>query len=399
MNKTAGKLLLVSSAPPGGAGVGEIILRDLCALLPEGMVTTCIVNSRSHRPSITKPDRWLEAPSEVRPRPLPGRCGNLLHAIDVRSRFAGAARRIAVDVAAEARLCGATKVWITLDTPTLIVVAGYLADMLTVPLLTLVWDPPDYLALGRKWDRLSRRWLLRRFGRALRASRGVAVVSESMAEDYARQYSARCTVLQHALHPVAAAKPPPDDIIRIGFAGTLYDSGQMDVLCEALNRCRWTVAGRPVFLRVMGNWLRFRSLTAPSRIELLGRRDTVDETRELLGECHLLYLPQSFDVDLRDFSRLSFPSKLSTYVATGRPVLVHAPEYASAACFCAKRKFGIVCGKMDPEELQKCLCEMIEPVTYARLCEGVQSAYARELNPEVMRKQFALFMGAIEGGQ
>ena len=244
-----------------------------------------------------------------------------------------------------------------------------------------------------QWDRWSRIWLDHQFSRALRKSRRVAVVSENMVDEYAKRYGVSCTVLRHAVPFSPAPLPATGGPLLIGFAGTLYDSAQLDVLCEALNRCDWMIDGRPVVLRMIGNYYRFRGLTGPGHVELMGWRNTA-ETHRLLGECDVLYLPISFADGWSDFSRLSFPTKLSAYVATGRPTLVHAPQYASSARFCAVNGCGVVCASMDAGELQTRLIEMLYPAAYGRLSEGVRSTYERELNVGVMKSQFEAFLGS-----
>ena len=52
-----------------------------------------------------------------------------------------------------------------------------------------------------------------------------------------------------------------------------------------------------------------------------------------LRTADLLYCPYWFDPGFERPCRLSFPSKLSTYLKTGVPVLFHGPEYASPRIF------------------------------------------------------------------
>jgi len=395
------KTLLITMTPPGSRNVGEVILRDLCTLLPADRVCVFAVAGSDPEPSPYTTSRY-PAPGDDPWRPAPGGLGALLNYARVRTSFATAVRRMA-DVAVEfGRQERVERVWLTLNSLPLIAGGATVARRLQVPLHSLVWDPPDYLARRRLWDRASRRWLATRFAEALRCSQRVAVVSEGMAESYAREHGARCVVLRHAVEGGPLTAEPlssrADEPIRIGFAGTLYEASLLDVLVHGLNAVSWRYGNRPVTLRMIGNWFRFNGLTGPCRIELLGWQST-EETRRLLGECDLCYLPISFGADWDDFARLSFPTKLSTYLAAGRPVLVHGPTYCSAAQFCASTGCGETSTEDSAASIMAALGRLLGDAGHYRACAAGARAACREwFSQEVMRRQFALFLQPDDAG-
>jgi len=395
------KILLVTWTPPGNRNVGEIILRDLCTLLPPESV--CVVEvSDFPAQSSPYPTLRLPAPKEAPWRPLPGRVGGLCNYLKQRSFLKRAAKGLVAPIAEFARQQGADRIWLTLSTQALIALGVDLQRELGLPLLSLVWDPPEFLARHQGWDSASIRWTRRNFDAALRASERAMVVSENMVKSYNAQFGLPCVIVRHAFADELAGaplqgSPDRDDAtpFRIGFAGTLYDPGQLDALVAALNLLGWEIRGRPVTLRIVGNRYRFTGLTQPARVELMGWRGT-EETRRLLAECDFCYLPVPFTPHFVEFAQFAFPTKLSTYFGAGRPVLVHAPEYAEPVGFCRSQGFGEVCTSMSAEHLREAVLALSDPERSASYRTSVERTLSSHFTRSVMRRQFSQFIGVEE---
>lgn len=388
------KTLLVTWTPPGARNVGEIVLRDLCNLLPSEQLVVCEVSDFAFAPR-TYEHLQIRAPDEAAWRPLPGQLGALCNFAHIRTVFASAVRRIIPRIIEFAAAQKIERVWITLSSPTLIAIAAELTNRLALPMFALVWDPPAWIARQKGWDRWSVSWILKRFGTALRQAQQVMVVSDEMVEQYEKEWGTPCVIVRHAFPDAvdqdAIARRDPD-VFRIGFAGTLYDSGQLNLLLGALHSINWTLDGRRVVLRMIGNYYQFHHLTAPSQVELLGWRDT-DETRKLLAECDITYLPVSFQEHFSEFARLAFPTKLSVYLAVGRPVVVHAPAYASAVAFCQQHGFGVTCASMDRDHMRDALVAIGSGLALSeRFARAAKETCKALLSEAFMKRQFAKFM-------
>ncbi|MEO2035262.1 MAG: hypothetical protein ABGZ35_24560, partial [Planctomycetaceae bacterium] len=235
-------------------------------------------------------------------------------------------------------------VWAVLDCPTTIAIAQQVAAELNVALASLVWDAPELLAELLGLDRFSSSQLLQSFGKALKASRQIGVVGETMKEKYDQKYGTNAIIVRHGLNDEPLrhqCRTAHDDIapLIIGFAGTVTSPREFETLLQSLDLVEWQIHGRPVVLRLVGS--RFvLSSHSKRHIEYFGWR-SVTETISLLGEADMCYLPQPFSRAERHLARLSFPTKLSTYIATGRPVILHAPPHASVVPFFNRFRFGI----------------------------------------------------------
>jgi hypothetical protein len=100
---------------------------------------------------------------------------------------------------------------------------------------------------------------------------------------------------------------------------------------------------------MLGTDFRFRT-GRPANIEFCGFHSPAETVRILSG-CDAAYLPQPFEPALHELARYSFPTKLSTYLAAGRPILIHAPEHASLAEFYGQFAVGARCSVLDPNVL------------------------------------------------
>ncbi len=400
---TIPKTLLVTSSTPGDRHVGEIILRDLCALLPAEKL--CVF-SASHLAPQESPyaTKVCLPPTEQAWRPFAGRLGGLMNYGRVRSGFGKQVAVLIGCAVAYGREQGVEQVWLVLNSLSLIATGDIIARKLGVPLRTLVWDPFEFLCRQKGWDAYSRAWLEKRFACALGASEKVMVVSDGMMEQYGAKYGAKCVIVRHALkqQPEAAVEPIGGDTehpLRIGFAGTLYDHTQLNVLLHALNMLDWEIAGRRIVLRTIGNSFRFKGLNFPCNIEALGWR-SVDETYRLLEECALQYLPISFQGYWKEFSQLSFPTKLSAYLANGRPVLVHGPADCSAGQFCNKTQIGIHCTSLDPKDMAAALQKLLrDSELYASASRAVVRTCQEQFSEGVMKSQFLAYMGCTHAAE
>ncbi len=309
-------------------------------------------------------------------------------------------RSLTAEIAAFGRETGAQAVWQVMDTPPLIAMGPAVADALGVPLFSLVWDAPDYILRKLGWARFCRRRMLAQFARTITRSRRVAVVSREMSEDYTRLGARECVTLRFGFPRDQLRSPRretgPSSGITIGFAGSLYAVSAWDAFFRALDRLEWQIGGRPVTVRLIGGNVRLH-LQRRCRVECVGWPENA-EVLELLADCDVNYLPHPFEPGLADLARLSFPTKLSTYVAAGVPVFVHAPSHSSLAGFYADYPTGAFCASLEPEVIARELTELVSDPGRLQTAAGHAARAAQEeLNRDVFLSRFAQLLG-LPGG-
>jgi glycosyltransferase involved in cell wall biosynthesis len=397
----APRVLLVTDVAPGVAHVGGIWLRDLCAFLPAGRLGVVELER--------EPVAWPASLADVPHRSvaLPpergfyglGRHVTRLtrHVVERYVRHVGVPR-VADEVTRAGRELGADIVWMPLVGTTTLSIAPQVADSLGVPLMSMVWDPPEYL-LPLSYSLRGRLLAhhMGRFGGAVRASTRCAVMSEAMKASYEERYGTSCIVMHHgiaeSLWRGATAIPRAEGEFVIGYAGSLYAKDEWRALLRALDAVGWRVGGRAVVLRVFGASVEPAATSSHARIECRGwqsLRDTIDElTRVDIG-----YLPYWFDDRYRIAVEQSFPSKLSTYFAAGIPVLYHGPRRGSPTAFLERYPAGTTCHGTTTEEiitaLERCAAD---PGLRKRSSEITRRAMEEELGEHVFRRRFADLLG------
>jgi glycosyltransferase involved in cell wall biosynthesis len=400
----APRILVVSPVAPVPEGVGGVYLRDLCLMYPADRLAFAILpgigngawpDALADAPRTTLDvvpergfDRWGRRVQRSS-RALFDRYVEKRHLPKLIDHVAEFAERIQPDM-----------LWVPLAGPTMINIAASLAERLGKSMLTTVWDAPDY-ALPHYWniDGAALDRLMGKFGDAIRASERCAVASAEMGEAYEAKYGTTCVPMIHGM-PESEWLPAdgmrdPDEPFVIGYAGSLYARREWDALMSALSSVGWQVAGRAAIVRVLASGFEVR-VTGPARVEFLGWHSTTDALAILSG-CDVCYVPYWFDDAFRAGVELSFPNKVSLYLASGRPILFHGPRRSTPAKFLSRWPVGVACHSLGDADIVSALTTAAtDDAFHARAAESIPQALRAELGWHVFRRRFAAFVGVDE---
>jgi hypothetical protein len=300
----------------------------------------------------------------------------------------------AIEIADFGRRHGVELVWAELQGESLLLAAN-VAARLKVPLAGTIWDDPEgWLADGR-YDFISRRLLRLRFRQALQAARQVSTISEAMQAEYRRLYGLESVILRYG-HDLGDAPGAPADrqpeAIVIGFCGSVYGE---DAWRGFLTACaRINAEGRlpPVKILIFG------STTFPyphPGVEVTCRGWLpVRGMLRGLAAADFCYLPYWFTPEKRRHAELSFPTKLTTYLAAGRPVLYHGPPYADASRLMATWRLGVRVHSLAGAGLEAALKLLGRDRQLQNTChQAAAAAFRQEFNSTVMQGNFARLIG------
>ena len=401
---TAPRILLVSPVAPVPEGVGGVYLRDLCLMYPPDRLAFAILpgigsgpwpESLEAAPRTTLDavpergfDRWGRQVQQTT-RALFDRYVDVQHLPKLVDQIAAFAAEVRPDL-----------VWVPLAGPTMINIAGALPKRLGIPMVTTVWDPPDY-ALPHYWGirghALAR--IMNRFADAIGGSVRSAVASTEMKETYERRYGTPCVPMIHGLPDSEWMAPtglrPPNEPFVIGYAGSLYARREWDALIAALDSVQWRVSGRDAIVRVLASGIDVR-VTGPARIEFLGWHSTSDAVKILSG-CDVCYVPYWFDEAFQPGVELSFPNKVSLYLAAGRPILYHGPHRSTPTRFLERWPVGVACHSLEARAIGEALTTAASDADFhVRAAATIPRALRDELGLHVFRRRFAEFIGVDE---
>jgi hypothetical protein len=397
MAGNAPKLLVLSSSLPGTRHGGGVIQDAILGFYPRGRYV-CV--------SLRAP-KWETRPEETPPSlngvpclavpvvPEPRWRGARFYLPLVRTLgfFLVSPWRVR-QVAEFSKRHGVDLIWAEFQGESLLLAAG-VAARLKVPLVGTIWDDPEgWLADGR-YDFLSRRLLLLRFRGALKAARKVSTVSEAMQAEYRRLYGLESVILRYG-HDLGAEDGVPEDrnpeATLVGFCGNIY--GEDAWRCFLTACARMNAEGRlpPVKIQIFGND-RFPYPHPGVDVTCQGWLPLREMLRKLAAT-HFCYLPSWFTPEKRRHAELSFPTKLTTYLATRRPVLYHGPAYAWAAQVIRDWRLGISVHSLCPDDI----CRESKPLMIAesllqRFSQAAREAFEKEFNARVMQANFARLTG------
>jgi hypothetical protein len=106
---------------------------------------------------------------------------------------------------------------------------------------------------------------------------------------------------------------------------------------------------------------------------------------------------------MADVAKLSFPSKIPTYLAAGRPILFHGPTYSGAAHYLQRTGAGFIARAMDAAAVYDALMHLVEDRSlYGRLAQGAQEAFLADFTLDRMTTLVRDFLGyqhqSVEAG-
>ncbi len=394
--RTLPNTLLVTCTPPGQNGVGAIILDDLIRLFPSDRLTVAVVDNSAT--AATDVRHGIRVEHFGRRYRLSGgarfgRVGRALATPIVSSlqRAATSANLVALrSLLAQGQF---DRIWLVLSSPWIIDLAAELMDE-GVPVVALVWDDVEHNLNYFGASSGTRRRLRAGFDAVMKRAHRIAVIGESMRDEYRARYGRDSVIVRHGLAPaLPISYAGSGDLVRIGFAGSVTARSAFDLLLSTLDDMHWRVAARDIELCVMGGrfdlWSR-----VPRRILCLGWRDVADTVAEL-SRCTFNYLPQPFESDWTNFASLSFPSKTTTYLAAGAPLLIHAPPHASLPRFVADHPIAHTVDRLDATLLRGAIEDLATDANLrARLCEAGRIALEQVFSPDTFRRSFLEFIDA-----
>lgn len=303
-------------------------------------------------------------------------------------------RREAVDFAKKNQV---DLIWGIAQGQTMIKLIQPVAKGIGKPYTVQIWDPPSWWFSENKVDQKTQKKVLDEYAKMIHNSQCCIAASWAMAEKYSELYKPKECI------PVILGFQEPDlsevkrksrdsDTFVIALTGQMYSITEIYVLIDALHVLNWEYNGKKIILRFYGRQIVLH-FVQPAQVESRGWMEQDEMIRELASETDLLYCPYWFSPEYEDPARLSFPSKLSTYLTTHVPVLFHGPDYASPRKFLEKHHGAYIYGKQNPYEMAQFLKAVIDDPTREQVGETGYYAFTQNLTLDKMRDNFFRALG------
>lgn len=226
---------------------------------------------------------------------------------------------------------------------------------------------------------------------------GIIVPNEFMGEEARTRYGVRSVTVVRNPCDVAAYEalpaPEPNSEFKIVYTGSIYNAH-----FDAFRNLTSAIAklGRPE--------IRIHLYTNQSREEL--ERNGISGSVIIHGALQasampriqkgadLLFLPLAFNSPFPAWIRTSAPGKTGEYLASRRPVLVHAPPDSFVSWYFRHHNCGVVVDENDPEKLAEAL-ELIlsDRQLRSRLATNAWQRAKLDFSIEASQTAFAELMG------
>ncbi len=305
--------------------------------------------------------------------------------------------RLAARIAAFGRAHNVDRFWCILEGQNTIRLARPVADALGVPLYTQVWDYPEYWCRMARMDPISRSLLLREFGAVMRRSTRCAAASPEMVSDLKARFGTPAVSVVGCIDRTLAVNhtpslPAPESELVIGMAGQLYAAKAWSKMLAAIERSGWRLHGRGIRVRYLGYNAPFGATHGRACIEYLGYRPQ-EEVISLMASCHVLYVPFFGGPEFDLIAPTSFPAKIATYLATGRPVFIHGPADSPPARFVERTGCGVTCDSREPADILAALTDMTADADrYRSLAANAKKAFLEHLTLDSLAEAVRAFL-------
>jgi glycosyltransferase involved in cell wall biosynthesis len=235
-------------------------------------------------------------------------------------------------------------------------------------------------------------------------------IGDAMASEYGARYG-RAFLPFH--NPVdlqrwdarAAAYPtePSDGRLRVVYTGRIGIGATDSILDVARVVSDMSSHGEPVSLLV-----NTPNADKPAAVHMAALPGVVvapageyDRVPCLMASADVLLLPSDFDDESARYMRLSMPTKVAEYLASGRPVLTYAPQGSAIAEYSRSGRWSLIVDERDPAALRKALELLIaDPELRATLGARARGCAQERHDARRVRESFkiALAAGATKAG-
>ena len=269
--------------------------------------------------------------------------------------------------------------------------AGFLASRLArIPFYAYIFDDYVYQWTGR------RRWIARIIASIIfRTAEKVIVPNEFLGAEYSHRYHISPVVIHNPCAPEHLARdtivswPAQEDVIKIIYTGAIYHAhfDAFHTLIKALNNL-----GR--------DDIQLHLYTSQPRDELATKGISgmnvffhphldYSEVMEVQKRADILFLPLAFNSPIPEVIRTSAPGKLGEYLASGRPILVHAPAESFISWYIRKHDCGIIADCNDPALVVECIVKLVSDAGLRqRYTQNARTRALNDFNPAKAQVQF-----------
>lgn len=204
--------------------------------------------------------------------------------------------------------------------------------------------------------------------RVLAASRRVFSAGEGISEYLSTKLGIESVVIRNSVVARGATSVGSRSVLALPMV-VLYTGGvywaQLDTILDMIAAVRDMVGIEfHVYSRQLQDQLAVMGVMGNNVVLHQGLPE--DEVRDRQAAADVLYLPMSFGEKGRHIIETAQPAKFAEYMASGVPVLIHAPAYAFVTRYAREHDIAVVVDQPGSGELTRVLTALISDRTHAQ---------------------------------
>lgn len=195
----------------------------------------------------------------------------------------------------------------------------------------------------------------------------IFVMSEALQILYKTRYKLNSIVIPHSVdlrrYSISVNKEAIDELSRdnskkIVFTGLIANAQKdaIDNLIDAINMPG--MENIMVFLYTLteASWLSAEGIKGKNVVCQYAQPKDLPLIQK---KADILFMPLAFNSSIASINKTASPSKISEYLAAGRPILVHAPKDSYLSNYAKKKGFAVVVDDPDPLKLKYSILRLL----------------------------------------
>ena len=386
-------IMLFSDIPPSTNYSSGIVLDKLCGfLLDAGHKVCCFICMNPElKPNIPE-DKQNTIKIKIVEKPNENWGGGKYAWMMNRENAEKVLPKITNQAAEFAKENSVQKLWIVEQGQSIILQVRPLAKATGLPYVIQTWDSPEWWMMANNYAEETKAEVMAEYGKALEEADCFIAASWAMERKFKEKYHckrSKAVVLGFPEGGYSRPREKKKDEFVIALAGQIYAIEEFRSLIFALNTLGWKHNGKTIYVDIFAPYLPDMEFPfqVPGNVRIRGWRPQYELLNDL-QDADLLYCGYWFDEVFRVVSETSFPSKLSTYLSAHRPVVVHAPEYASPSIFITQNQAGYVWTTRHSEALAEEIKKIMDDPQRERVVAKGDVAFKKYLTTDCMRRDF-----------
>lgn len=273
--------------------------------------------------------------------------------------------------------------------------AGFLASRLTgVSFIPYYFDYYSYQRIGP----LARSFSRRIEPKLLKKAECIIVPNEFLQYELLQSHNVDTTVIHNPNDSSGVEKrleypwPLNQSEIRIVYTGAVYQA-HYDAfynLINAIHQLNRSDIKLHIYTSQPSLDLKKAGITGPV---VLHTHKTPIQVTEIQRTADILFLPLAFKSPIHKIITTSAPGKMGEYLASGRPILVHAPADSYVSWYFKEYSCGLVVDNGEPELLAQALKRMLENYTLRhQMIKRAQERARIDFDLEVAQSKFLYYI-------